>query len=80
MVIGFCVFIGFISIYEIGVYGISLVKKCRYWPSGIYGYQINAHKNIKIGDHLCYSVNWKGYDFGVSVVNEPNYNMKIIST
>ena len=29
--------------YDIGVYESALVKKSRYWPSGIHGDQINAN-------------------------------------
>ena len=39
----FYVLKGFIGVYYIGFYGSRAVKKCNYWPSGIYGDQINAH-------------------------------------
>ena len=47
--IGLCVFKGLIVMYDIGVYESALVKKSRYWPSGIYGDQINAHLKKEMG-------------------------------
>ena len=38
---GFCVLKILIGMFARGVYGSSLVKNCRYWPAGIYGYEIN---------------------------------------
>ena len=43
MYIGFCVLKGVIGIYDKRVYGSAVVKERIYWPSGIYGNQINAH-------------------------------------
>ena len=40
---GLCVLKVLIGIYKRGVYGSLVAKKRRYWPGGIYGYQINAH-------------------------------------
>ena len=40
---GFCVLKGLISMYERVVCGSSLVNNCMYWPTGIYGDQINYH-------------------------------------
>ena len=39
---GFFVLKGLIVMYEIGVYGSAVLKKCRYWKSIIYGDQINT--------------------------------------
>ena len=41
---GLCVLKGLIGMYGRGVYVSTVVKKHRYWPSGIYGDKINAHK------------------------------------
>ena len=77
----FCVLEGLIGMYDIGVYGSSLVKKRGYWPSGINGNQINAHFEKKeIGEHDCHSGNWKGFDFDVFVVKDLNYNMIMMPT
>ena len=43
MDIGLCMFKGLIGMYDIGLYGSAVTKKRRYWPSGIYRNQINAH-------------------------------------
>ena len=43
MDIVFYVLKGLIGMYDRGVYDSEVVKKRRYWPSGIYGDQINAH-------------------------------------
>ena len=40
---GLCVLKGFIGMYNRGFYGSEVVKRCIYWPSVIYGDQINAH-------------------------------------
>ena len=41
-----------IGMYEIVVYGRTVLKKRRYWLSGINGYQINAHfEKNEIGEH-----------------------------
>ena len=40
---GFCVLKWLIGMYDRGVYGSTVAKKYRYWPSGIYGDQINGH-------------------------------------
>ena len=78
---GFCVFKWLVGMYKRGVYDSAVVNKCRYWPSGINGNQINAHFEKKeIGEHDCHSGNWKGFDFDVFVVKDPNYSMIMMST
>ena len=55
---GFCLLKGLIGMYEIGIYGSALVKKCRYWLLVINENQTNAHFEKKvIGDHDCLSGN-----------------------
>ena len=76
----FCVLGGFIGIYERVVYGSLVAKKCKYWPSGIYGDQINTRfEKNEIGEHDCHSVNWQGVAFDVFVVKDTNYNMIMMS-
>ena len=55
------------------------MKKHMYWPTGIYGYGINAHCEKK-GEHDRLSGNWKGIEFDVFVVTDKNYNMIMMST
>ena len=69
---GFFVLKGMIVMYYIGVYGSTVAKKRIYWPSGIYGNQINAHLKKGIGDHECQSVNCKVVDFYTFFVKESN--------
>ena len=40
-----------------------------YWPTGIYGYGINAHCEKK-GEHDRLSGNWKGIEFDVFVLTD----------
>ena len=40
---GICVIKGLIGMFWRGFYGITLMKKCIYWPTGIYGDETNAH-------------------------------------
>ena len=48
--------------------------------SRIYGDQINScFERKNICEHDCHSGNWKGFDFDVFVVKEPNDNMIMVS-
>ena len=40
---GFFVLKLFIGMFGRGIYSSALVKKCRYWPTVIYGDEINAN-------------------------------------
>ena len=74
-----CLLIGFVGMIEIGMYGRVLVKKLRYWKTGIYGYEINVHC-FKISEHDCLSGHWIGDDFDVFSENYLNHNIIIMST
>ena len=38
-----CVLKGLVGMLDIGIYGSLLVKKFRYWTTGIHRYEINTH-------------------------------------
>ena len=40
---GFCVLKGIRETNKRGVYGSALIKKRRYWPTGVHGYSINNY-------------------------------------
>ena len=40
---GLCVLKMLMGVFERGFYGSTLAKKHGYWPTGIYGDEINAH-------------------------------------
>ena len=77
----FCVLKGLIGIFKKGVYCSTLVKKSRYFPIGIlYIWNQCPLFKTEIGEHDFLSVNWKGVEFDVFVIKEPNCNMIMIST
>ena len=56
---GFCVLGGILKMRKRGYYGSTLIKKRRYWPRGIHGYEINEYFSTKnIGDVGCLSGEW----------------------
>ena len=75
-----CVLNGLVGVCDRWLYGSTVVNRCRSWPTGIYGDQIDTHfETNQIDEHDCHSVNWKGVYFCVFFVKEPNYNIIIIS-
>ena len=66
--------------FERGLYGSTLVKRRRCWPTRIYGDRINAHCKKETGENDCLSGNWKGLGSDVLVLKQGNYNMIMMYT
>ena len=78
---GFCVTKVLVELRKKGVFGATLIKKRRYWPSNIKGDAIYTHFSSKyVGNVDSVKQVEYGVDYHVFCMKEPDYAMKLMTT
>ena len=78
---GFCVTAGILQLHDHSVYGQSLVKKCKYWPKGVPGEQIDEYmKDKPLGFVKTLRQEMDGVPFNVHWTKDDCFVTKLMST
>lgn len=78
---GFCVLKGLIELKKVGGYAGAIIKKRRYWPRYIKGYDIEEHmKDNKVGTTDTATGILEGINYNVFAMKEPEFLLKLMST
>jgi hypothetical protein len=78
---GFCVLKAIIELKKRGIYSSALIKKRRFWPTGVPGEAMDTHMESKdIGDVDAVQGSLDGVTYNLWAMKEPDYTMKMMAT
>ena len=78
---GFCVLKAIIELKRRGVYSCALIKKRRFWPTGVPGEAMDSYMEAKeVGDVDAVQGCIDGVTYNLWAMKEPDYTMKMMAT
>ena len=77
----FCVLKAIIELKRHGIYSCALIKKRRFWPTGVPGNAMDEHMETKeVGDVDAVQGSEGGVTYNLWTMKEPDYTMKMMAT
>ena len=79
---GFCVLKAIVELKRNGLFGCALIKKRRYWPTGVPGEAMDrfmSEDGVQVGEFNAISGTMDGVPYNLWAMKEPDYVMKMMA-